>query len=448
MKRRNPAAAAAALCLIFGQPAFAANGETVLHTFTGLADGGASYSGVTMDRHGNIFGTTSVGGLTGCYTNGCGTVFELIRDGKRWTFATIYTFQGSDGANPWAAPIADAHGNLFGTTQYGGDSACGVAYELSPTGGGQWSQKVLHSFHSSRGNRDGCMPHATLTFGPDGNLYGTTTAGGGGNTVFGPICSYGCGTVFELSHKRDGSWKERVLHAFPPQTGTTDGLLPYYGVVFDSKGNLWGMTARGGTPQCGGGGTPGCGIVYKLSPAGDGAWNETIGFVFLNSKTGTNPFGGLAIDGADNLYGPVAGSPGLGAIFQMRPQADGSLSESLIHVFRGCGHECHDDGAFPNGSFVFDAEGSLYGTTYDGGGAGTICKPIGCGTLFKLTPDGQGGWNETLLHRFTGEADGYQPNPDRLAVDSKGHVFGTTPGGGSACPQYQVGCGVVFKIKR
>ena len=66
----------------------------------------------------------------------------------------------------------------------------------------------------------------------------------------------------------------------------------------------------------------------------------------------------------------------------------------------------------------------------------------------EVVPDGQGGWNEALLHRFTGEADGYQPNPDRLAVDSKGHVFGTTPGGGSACPQYQVGCGVVFKIKR
>ncbi len=454
MNRRNRIAAAAAICLIGTLPAAHAAGdaETVLHTFTGHADGAVAFSGVTVDKHGNMFGTTNKGGSsTACGDDGCGTVFEMIRNGGGWTFQSIYAFQLSDGAEPWSAPIADAHGNLFGTAQ-GGGTGCGVVYELSPASGGQWSEKVLHEFDPQTRESDGCMPYSSLTFGPDGNLYGTTLAGGGGGSAFGSTCLYGCGTVFELSKRHDGTWKEKVLHAFPLADATTNGATLLYGVTFDSKGNLWGTTRFGGssTENCGGGAAGGCGILFRLSPAGDGTWNETSVYDFLDSTTGTVPASGLVVDGADNLYGTVSTSPGYGAVFQMTPQEDGSVVESFLHVFPFCERQCRD-GLFPGGGLVFDAQGSLYGTTVTGGGKGTLCHPVGCGTLFKLTPDGEGGWSETILHRFTGGSDGYEPDPERLAVDSKGDILGTSAYGGDFqtgdCPQPQYGCGVVFKIK-
>ena len=417
--------------------------ETVLHTWidTSTNENGGSVAGMAIDGNGNLYGVTF--GTAACSV-GCGSVFKLNKQANgKFIYQDLYNFRGGlrgDGANPYGAPILDSAGNIYGTTMSGDGG--GIVYKLTPLDNGKYQETVLHVF-GAFGTNDGTQPFSALAFDKAGNLYGTTNQGGGGaNNTF---CINGCGTVFKLSPNSNGTWTESVIHRFPGTTGNTDGQNPHGGVVFDSAGNLWGTTQNGGNMEACLQfiDVTGCGVVFELTPQSNGEWKETTLFEFAGESTGFNPWDGLVIDGSGNLYGMVTnGGGGNGAVFKLTPQAGGGVTETIIHAFTPCGSVC-TDGANPENGITMDENGTLYGTTDLGGHGGS---PTGHGVVFKLTPNANGTWTETILHQFTGGADGGFPLDDHVAVDSAGNVFGTTLNGGRTgiCPS---GCGVVFQIK-
>lgn len=262
--------------------------ETVLYNFDGVNGNGPGAS-LIFDKNGNIYGTTTYGGSTSTacdpHREGCGTVFELVRQlGGTWAEKVLHAFNrdGTDGTQPTSGLIFDGAGNLYGVTQQGGGSAeGGVAFELTPGSGGVWTETLLHTFLDN--GVDGFNSLGALIFDASGNLYGTTGGGGGtGNR----------GTVFELTPAGGGTWTETILYAF--KDNGTDGIIPYGAVVFDAKGNLYGVTGDGGNL--------GFGTVYELTPA-SGSWTERLLYNFGNAPDGNYPNGPLIFDKAGNLYG-------------------------------------------------------------------------------------------------------------------------------------------------
>jgi len=220
--------------------------ETVLHSFTGGVDGATPQASIILDPSRNIFGTTYAGGNLGACpkTSGCGVAFELSAGASGWKESVLHTFTGGvDGANPLAGLVFDAYGNLFGTTYVGGDlnacstRGCGTVFELSHTSKG-WKITVRRTFG---GGSNGSNPAAGLTFDPAGNLYGTTQTGGQIPCAF-EQGNPGCGVVFKLA-PATGLWNFTVLHAF---TAHPDGAYPNDTLVFDQSGNLYGTTTFGG----------------------------------------------------------------------------------------------------------------------------------------------------------------------------------------------------------
>jgi len=218
--------------------------ETVLHAFTGGADGAAPFAGLVRDAAGNLYGTTFNGGAPTVSCGGCGVVFKLDPTGNE---TVLYTFTGlADGAAPIGGVILDGAGNLYGTALFAGGACCGVVFKLDPTG----NQTVLYSF---TGGPDGGFPSAGLVRDRAGNLYGTTTGGGD------PSC--GCGVVFKL----EPTGSETVLYSF---TGGAGGSTSYANLVQDRAGNLYGTATYGGDLSCAPGSGLGCGVVFKLTPTG------------------------------------------------------------------------------------------------------------------------------------------------------------------------------------
>jgi uncharacterized repeat protein (TIGR03803 family) len=351
------------------------------------------------------------------------------RDGSEPDAATGYNILHlfTWAKNPQGNLIFDAAGNLYGTTS-GGSSCtsstfgCGVVWKLARNSKGAWTVSILHAFTGP----DGARPFAGVIFDAAGNLYGTTLFGG----------ASGYGVVFKLAPNPDGTWTESVLYSF---TVGTDGFVPWARLVFDAVGNLYGTTSAA---------DPGFGVVFKLAPNPDGTWTESVLYSFTGGADGNEPEAGLIFDAAGNLYGTtyVGGSStacdfGCGVVFKLAPNPDGTWTESVLYSFTGGA-----DGAFPEAGLVFDAAGNLYGTTANGGapGSATWCEPGGCGTVFKLAPDADGTWSESVLHRFSGGADGSSPEAG-VTFDAAGNLYGTTWNGGddTACP---TGCGVVFKL--
>jgi uncharacterized repeat protein (TIGR03803 family) len=219
--------------------------------------------------------------------------------------------------------------------------------------------------------------------------------------------------------------REKVIYSFNPQTG--DGAQPQGNVVMDARGNLYGTAQDGAGGGCGGGG---CGAVFKLTPKG----KETLLHVFSGSD-GAFPIAGLALDASGNIFGTaIDGGPihhcACGVVFEIA--SDGTFS--IVHAFRGGA-----DGAHPVGSMILDRRGDLIGTT---GSGGSDCNGTGggCGTLFRIKPDGR----YTVLHAFDG-AGGIYPASD-LMLDGSGNIYGTTANGGTDCDGTGQGCGVVFKF--
>jgi uncharacterized repeat protein (TIGR03803 family) len=222
--------------------------ESVLHAFSG-ADGAYPWAGLIFDATGNLFGTTENGGASGG-----GVVFELSPAGGKWNQKVLYNFTGGgDGGSPTAKLTFDATGNLYGTTEEGGDSSqcsdgCGTVFKLKLGSGGNWTESVLHTF--SGGSGDGANPMADVVFDTEGNLYGVASSGGSANCNGG-----GCGVVFELSPK-SGSWTETILYVF---AGASDGRLPAGDLIWDAAGNLYGTTIYGGTLHQ-------LGVVFRFTP--------------------------------------------------------------------------------------------------------------------------------------------------------------------------------------
>jgi uncharacterized repeat protein (TIGR03803 family) len=292
--------------------------EKVLHNFRNRNDGCNPLLGLVFDTSGNLYGTTSVGGLRGTE----GTVFELSpKTGGGWTEKTLHRFNSriGDGAGASSNLIFDSAGNLYGATSGGGDYGYGVVFELSPEAGGEWTENILANFaeYGEYGNSPG-----GLIIDAAGNLYGFAGEGGSGKCLeLGQ--NIGCGVVFELVQS-DG-WSEEVLHTF--ENNGTDGVYPYGNLVFDTTGNLYGTTVYGGSGTCTQEEPGGCGTVFKLT-AQDGGWTETILYAFKNNgRDGYSPYG-LTFGAAGDLYGttrwggvPDTGCEGVGCgvIFELAP---------------------------------------------------------------------------------------------------------------------------------
>jgi uncharacterized repeat protein (TIGR03803 family) len=352
--------------------------------------------------------------------------------------------RNTDGKFPQATLVFDGAGDLYGTTYFGGEFrtncdhlGCGVVFRLAPNSGGNWTESVLYSF---AGGKDGLGPQAGLILDGAGNLYGTTVAGGDLNE-----CShFGCGVVFKLAPNSNGSWTESVLYKF---TGGADGSGPFAGLIFDGAGNLYGATASGGL-LAGSCSTFGCGVVFKLTPNSNGSWTESVLYRFTGGSDGFGPSSDLIFDAAGDLYGTTVeggdsncgGKFGCGVVFKLAPNVSGSWSETVLHRF-----SWSRDGAFPDGGLVFDGVGDLYGTTASGGNSHD-CFGDGCGVVFKLTPNADGTWAESVLKRFAGSKGGADPFAG-LIFDMAGNLYGTTPQGGETkdC-NGGAGCGVVFEL--
>jgi uncharacterized repeat protein (TIGR03803 family) len=380
--------------------------EKVLHQFTGSPDGSIPiFQPLIFDSAGNLYGTTVYGGL-----NNCGVVFELSpgQDGA-WSETILYTFlDAPDGCNPWAGLTFDAAGNLYGTTQGGGDASRydggGTVYRLTPNQSGVWDESVIYTF----GSEIATDPESSgVAIDKNGNLYGTTTFGG----------TYGSGAVYELAPQQDGTWTASNLYSF---TGGLDGKSPYGGVTLDTSGNIYGTTYYGGGY--------GAGTVYKLTAQVGGTWMGSLLHTFTGEGDGGNPTGTVTLDAQGNVYGTVLHGRGFnenGEVFRVTPNGE-KWEFSVLHGFSGG----NSNGGYPNGDLVFDSVGNLYGTTQIGPGGG--------GTVFKLSPkNGSVKFNWFPLVY----ADGYEPNAG-VVLDSRGNLYGMTEYGGpnGGC------CGTVFEV--
>jgi uncharacterized repeat protein (TIGR03803 family) len=363
--------------------------ETVLFNFGHKGYGHNPFGRLLLDHAGNLFGTNALGGAR--IRDRFGTVFELKPNGQVWQPVSISTFTLLNGGFPVAGIIRDSDGSIFGTGELGG-SGCGIVYEVTRQSGA-WSQNILHTF--SAGD-DGCVPNGELVRDSAGNLYGVTGIGGAKLE----------GTVFKLA-KSGNAWTETILYDFD---GGADGEHPQ-GMHMAADGTIFGTTNLGGAY---GGGT-----VFQLVRNG-GVWSETTLYSFGGSNDGTgNPTGGLVEDSGGNLYGSdTNGGPhGFGSVFELSP-SQGGWTETALYGFTGGA-----DGNRPVDGITL-ASGSLYGVT-SGGGA------FGGGTVFKLT-QAQSAWSETVLHSFpsSGTSDGNLPDA-RPILDKDGTLYGTTSEGGT-----------------
>jgi len=399
------------VCLVVAFNPATAQTESILHVFgKGTNDGINPQGSLIADSDGALYGVTNGGGK---YNRG--SVFKLSPSPSgTWGQNILYSFSGADGSNPSGPLYMDPSHNLYGTTIFGGSANNGVVFELTP--GKPWKEKVIHDFS---GTSDGGGPATGVIPGNKGTFYGTT---------FG-------GTVFRVSAQPDGTWKETVLQSL-------NFLFIPLGLVRNSAGSLYGMTE---------GGSFGNGAVYELSPPSDGkgAWTENILYEFKGGSDGGWPVnnGSLILDNTGSLYGLTrvggGGSCGCGTVFKLSRPAGGTgpWTKTTLYSFTA-----GSDGFDSSGSLLFDSTGALYGTTQYGGddnlnGCSSNKLILGCGTVFKLTPPpgGTGPWTESTLHAFELGNDGGLPQWGLLL--NNGNLYGVTYLGGSAD-----NLGTVFEI--
>jgi uncharacterized repeat protein (TIGR03803 family) len=397
--------------------------ERVIYSFcsaSNCADGSDPVSNLISDASGNHYGTTTAGGNVGglCPSFGCGALFEISKSGVG---TVLYRFSGIPGGEaPSGNLVRDSDGNFYGTTQVGGNSSapcpsdgCGTVFELVKNGG-TYTEKVLYAFS---GGTDGAYPTFGVVRDTDGNLYGTIAG------VNPPVCAsnaLGCGLVFKVTP----AGEEQVLYRFK---GIGDGAYPQASVVLDAKGNLYGTAAWGG--RFGGVCTTyGCGTVFKITPAG----KEEVLYRFKGLTDGRMPMGSVVLDSKGTVYGTTwtggdaknirctIQASGCGVVFEWKP----NVGMAVLYTFTGD----PKDGQAPRAGLVLDTQGNLFGTTSGGG-------PYNDGTVFKVTPAGV----ETVLHSFHGGTDGLTPRAS-LLLDAAGNLYGTTLYGGA------FGDGTLFKV--
>ncbi|HLV81190.1 MAG TPA: choice-of-anchor tandem repeat GloVer-containing protein [Chthonomonadaceae bacterium] len=368
---------------------------------------------------GPYYGTTYHGG-----TQGLGSVY-MIGPAPTYTESVIHSFgSGSDGAICYGGVIQDSAGNLYGTTGFGGAYNKGLVYELDY---GTWTEHVLYTF---TGGADGGGPECCLVFGPDGQLYGTTSGGGAGY-----------GTVFALTPPSTGfytyPWTETVLYTF---TGGADGAFPFAGVIFAGN-SLCGTAVLGGAPSTT---YPnGAGVVYQLQYNWTSAsWVETVLHTFTGGADGALPQAGLTLDAnvstSTMVYGAARtggvtsiGTTGQGVVFSVGTQSPYAFT--VLHTFLGA----PKDGADPTGTLVV-AGNYLYGTTYEGRRK--------YGSLYKVKPAGAPPYGYLNFYAFTGTLDGGQPSAGLLFDGLT--LYGTTRYGGAineGSPSNPQGYGTFFR---
>jgi len=370
------------------------------------------------------------------------------------TFTVLHSFTGgNDGSGPAASLTLDNASNLYGTASYGGGNGMGTVFKLANRPSG-WTLTTLYSF---TGGGDGATPLGGIIFGPDGSLYGNTSAGAN------PACNHGCGAVYNLRpqprvcNSTACPWQETTLYGFiggldggEPQgnllfnavgdiygtteEGTAYGLTPlthswvyrltsdlrghsYAGLISDATGNLFGTTYDGGGGLCYRGIS--CGTVFELTPVGS-SWHLNVLHSFQGNNDGGFPTGALISDRLGNLYG----ANNAGTVFMLSPSG-GVWTFNVLYQFQGECPPLQGPSCGPRGALAMDASGALYGTAFSDGA-------YQYGSVFKLTPS-NGSWV------YTGGSDGTAPEAG-VTLDASGNIYGTTTFGGSS------GCGVVFEI--
>ncbi len=389
---RAISAVMAMLCVTVTMAGLPARAQTftVLHTFTGAADGRYPQTALTLDRGGNLYGTTNRGGA------GSGTIFRLTNRGSGWVFNLLYSFHGSDGSAPFTPLLFGPDGALYGTTQGGGQHGYGTVFVVRPQATFcasvfcPWMETVLYSF---TGGEDSFAPQGHLIFDQAGNLYGTTA--GFSIAGKGPPQGGDQGAVWELVHA-NGAWTINVLYGFYPDGGPYE---PEGGVTFDHAGNLYGTSLFGGAYNDG--------TVFELSPSGSG-WTEQVVHTFEGSSF--FPQAGLIADPSGNLYGATFGGS---YAFELSPLGSGWNFNNISRI-------TPSDGPFSD--LTLDSQGNLYGANYTGGLHGQ-------GNIFKLTNSG-GTWTLTDLYDFTGGSDGAAPIGG-VVLDANGNIYGTASEGGA-----------------
>jgi uncharacterized repeat protein (TIGR03803 family) len=323
---------------------------------------------LVRDASGNLYGIEGTG------NTGAGGIFKLHPNAKltKWSFETLYTFcVGGGSCVDGQAPVEltyvgaasgspyDGKAPLYGSTIFGGANGDGAVFALTRKKG-QWQEKVIYSFCPQSGCADGMWPSYGLIADASGNLYGTTSAGGG---------SAGEGVTFKLAPGVRKSWKESVLYSFCNDPNCTDGGQPY-GLVADSVGNLYGTTLIGGDAA---GGFSG-GVIYRLAPNG-GSYQYARLYSFCQlagCADGDGPQTAMVLDSSGTLYGTTAGDS---RVFSFNPQ---TFAYRVLHSF--CATPKCRDGAMPLSPLTLEAGGSLLGNTDIGG------SDLEGGTLFRVQP--------------------------------------------------------------
>jgi uncharacterized repeat protein (TIGR03803 family) len=366
--------------------------ERTIYTFCphdDCSEGASPNGGLIEDTAGNLYGVTYQGGPANE-----GVVYELSPPAagkKKWTFAVLHRFCVKagciDGLGPShklgyagaasGAPY-DGVSPLYGVAAGAGNTAGGVAFQLTPQPG-KWDYKIIHAFCGNVCTDDGAGPDSDLIADDAGDIYGTTDSGG----------VAGFGTAFKLiPNAQKTKWAETILYAFCSGASgcAADGYQPTGGLVLDQDGNFWGTTVYGGNVSnaCA---LESCGTVFKLAP-GSGGVTETAAYRFCaeaNCADGaqtaagsgtTTTFGTPATDGAGNLFGATqfGGANRSGTVFELN--ANGY---SVLYSF--CQMSECTDGSDPS-TVILDGAGDLFGTT-SGGGNSTFGNG---GTVFELTP--------------------------------------------------------------
>ncbi|MGH6890416.1 MAG: choice-of-anchor tandem repeat GloVer-containing protein [Rhizomicrobium sp.] len=402
-------AALGAAGLFVSAAAHAAGKLDVLYSFcaqAGCPDGDQPYGGVTLDGAHHLIGTTGFGGAY----NG-GTVFALrqkrhgakLRTLKSFCTGTPPDCQSDEG--PSTTLVEDVGGNIYGTAYFAGSSNDGAAFELEAKGNGRYKLRYLHTFDGSDGAGPNELSYAGQASGAryDGTspLYGSTVAGG----------ANGSGTVYTLTPGKSG-WNFQTIYTFCSAANCTDGGLPRASVIVDPSGALFGTTDYDGADNAG--------TIYRLAMT-NGAWDFSLLYTFCSAagcSDGNAPFARLAEDGSGNLYGTTyfGGNANDGVVFELA--ANGKYS--VLHSF--CSEQGCADGSEPFAAVTLDAAGDLFGTTSRGGDRNY-------GDVFEVTSAGK----FKRVYSFCALnscADGGYPY-GTLALDSAGHIFGTTQYGGA-----------------
>ncbi len=390
------------LLLVPSLPVWGAAKYRVLHNFGASGDGEVPSGPLALDAAGDLYGVTNGG--PGYY--GTGVVFVLAPSTNgHWKETLLHEFSGN-ATSPWGSLAFDAAGNLYGTLLGQGSGV----FELSPGSGG-WNFSVPYS--------DGAGPGVLID--SLGNLYGD----------MGPGRYKYYGAIAELSPS-SGGWTYNALYSFCGQYKCPDGYDLAPAPIWDGKGNMFGATLYGGVGQPACWIAFGCGVVFEMTPNGDGTWTYTVLHRFLETylKDGQTPDGGLAMDASGNLYGVTVygGAHDTGMVFKLT-NSGGHWNETVLYDFPDCSVGC-----LPGGTLVFDKAGSLYGEA--SGGLGDCGET--CGVVFKMSPHKGGKWKYGVLHKFTGKDGGFPGYG--LIIDDKGSLFGVTTSFG------KYGYGVAFKI--